>query len=143
MFTGRYVHALDAKGRLMVPMRYRAELQEGFYIISGDDPCLVIYPLGEYRRLSDKVAAMPRSSPTARAFSRRVFGGAQEASLDGVGRVLIAAYLREAAGITDEAVLVGVNTCIEVWQPERLQETEAREAQQLPSIQADMESRGV
>jgi MraZ protein len=118
MFLGEYIHSLDPKGRLTIPARFRTQLADGLVISRGPDPCLVIYPQREWQALAEALGRLPRSQRAARSYNRLLFGGATEAQLDRMGRVLIPAFLREYASITEDAVVVGVNTVIEVWNPE-------------------------
>ncbi|MCD6518414.1 MAG: division/cell wall cluster transcriptional repressor MraZ [Anaerolineae bacterium] len=143
MFLGEYSHTLDAKGRLTIPARFRSELESGLIITRGYEPCLVIYPRDEWAALAARVAQLPLTNPMTRAYSRLLFGGAHEASLDKMGRVLIPIFLREHAGIKEEAIVVGVNTYIEVWSPERWQETFARDSRNLDAILAEVAKMGV
>lgn len=143
MFLGEYTHALDARGRIIVPARFRSELETGLVVTRGYDPCLVIYPLDGWTALASKVAQASAASRNARSYGRLVFGGAYEATLDSMGRVLIPAFLREYAGIEGEAVVVGVNTYLEIWHPGKWRDTLERDAQNLDVILADMTNMGV
>lgn len=143
MFLGEYRHATDAKGRLTVPARFRSELESGVVVTRGYEPCLVLYPLTEWSRLADKVAQLPMASRVVRSYGRLVFGGAFEVSLDSMGRMLIPAFLREHAGITEEAVVVGLNTHIEIWSPERWQQTFERDSANLDDILAEVTRLGL
>jgi MraZ protein len=117
VFTGEYRHSVDGKGRLAVPARFRAQLQTGAVVSRWLDDCLAIHTKAGWDQLSDKVAALPITSPIARRFQRFVFAGAVEAELDGQGRVLLPTFLREAVGLTNEAVVVGSRDHAEIWSP--------------------------
>ena len=119
MFTGEYRHSVDGKGRLAVPARFRTQLQTGAVVSRWLDDCLAIHTKAGWDALSDKVAALPITNPTARRFQRFVFAAAVEAELDGQGRVLLPAYLREAVGLTTDAVIVGSRDHAEIWSPAR------------------------
>lgn len=120
MFLGEYTHSLDNKGRLTIPARFRPQLEEGLVLARGEgqDPCLVIHPQREWEELAAALARMPRSRGSVRGYYHVFFSRAYEAVLDKMGRVLVPAFLREYAGIGEEAVLVGANTVVEVWNPE-------------------------
>ena len=143
MFVGEYSHALDAKGRLTIPARFRDELENGLFITKGYEQCLAGFALSEWTALAGRAAKMPLASRSARSYSRLVFGGACEAVPDKMGRVLIPAFLREYAGIEEEAVIVGVNTYIEFWNPERWRQMLERDAQNLDMILSDVAQMGV
>ncbi len=125
MFLGRHAHNLDAKGRLAIPARFRDALAEGVVLTRGIDRCLALYPLEAWRPLAEKVAALPLTDADARNFRRLVFAEAADLALDSQGRVLIPPDLRRYAGIEREALVVGVDTSIEIWSPERWAEVEA------------------
>jgi MraZ protein len=119
MFLGRYAHNLDAKGRLAIPARYREALADGVVLTRGIDRCLALYPLQVWQPLAEKVAALPLTDADARNFRRLVFAEAVDLNLDGQGRILVPPELLRYAEIEREAVVVGVDTSIEIWSPER------------------------
>ncbi len=125
MFLGRYAHALDAKGRLAIPARFREALAEGVVLTRGIDRCLALYPMAAWRPLAEKVGSLPITDPDARNFRRMVFAEATDLELDGQGRILVPPELRRYAGLEREALIVGVDTAIEIWSPERWQAVEA------------------
>lgn len=118
MFTGEYRHAIDAKGRVAVPARFRAELAAGAFVSRWIDTCLAIFPKQEWDRFADSVAQLPVSDAGARVFSRFVFSGAFEFLLDAQGRLVLPPALRDFAHLTNEAVVVGSRNHIELWEPE-------------------------
>ena len=119
MFTGEYRHAIDAKGRVAVPARFRAELAQGAFVSRWIDSCLAIFPRTEWERLAARVSELPFSDAGARVFSRFIFSGAFESTLDAQGRVLLPPALRDFAALSDETVVVGARDHVELWQPER------------------------
>ncbi|CAN5733729.1 division/cell wall cluster transcriptional repressor MraZ [soil metagenome] len=119
MFTGEYRHAIDTKGRVAVPARFRAELEEGAFVSRWIDGCLAIFPRESWDELASRVASLSISDAGARTFSRFLFSGAFEVELDRQGRALVPAGLREFAGLEGEAVVVGTRDHIELWNPAR------------------------
>lgn len=119
MFLGRFGHNLDAKGRLAIPAKFRGELAAGLVVTRGIDRCLSVYPLAAWLTLAERVSALSISDPDARQFKRMVFAEAMDEELDGQGRIVLPPELRRYAGIDREAVVVGVNTYIEIWDPAR------------------------
>lgn len=118
MFLGEFVHAIDEKGRLTIPAKFRADLASGLVVTRGIDRCLAIYPLEEWERLAGRVSALPMTDRRARAFRRLVFASASDAVPDKQGRMLIPPRLREYASLDGEAVVTGLDTYIEVWNPD-------------------------
>jgi MraZ protein len=125
MFLGRFGHNLDAKGRLAIPAKFRAALAGGLVVTRGIDRCLSVYPLAAWQTLSDRVSALSISDPDARLVRRMVFGEAMDEVLDAQGRMVLPPELRRYAGIEREAMVVGMNTYIELWHPQRWEELTA------------------
>ena len=119
MFTGEYRHAIDGKGRIAVPVRFRAELETGAFVSRWVDSCLAVFPREAWDQLAARVAGLPISDAGARTFSRFVFSGAFEIELDRQGRAVVPAGLREFAALEGEAVVVGARDHIELWRPSR------------------------
>jgi MraZ protein len=115
MFLGEFIHAIDEKGRLTIPAKFRADLAAGLVVTRWIDRCLVIYPLEEWKRLAERVSALPVTDRRARAFRRLVFANASDAVPDRQGRVLIPPRLREYAGLDSDVIVTGLDTYIEVW----------------------------
>jgi len=140
MFLGRYEHTLDNKGRLAVPSKYRSGLAEGLVVTRGIDPCLAIYPIDEWKRIAEKVSSLPITDFNARVLRRIFFAEATDTKLDGQGRILIPAYLREFAQLADDVVIVGMNTYLEVWAKARWQEVQSVLEREGPSIAGQLAS---
>jgi MraZ protein len=119
VFTGEYRHAIDEKGRVAVPARFRADLAGTAFVSRWIDGCLAIFPKDEWSRLADKVGALQLTDASARNFARFLFSGAIEVELDRQGRAVVPSYLREFAGLNGEAVVVGARDHLELWQPAR------------------------
>jgi MraZ protein len=119
VFTGEYRHTVDDKGRLAVPAKFRAQLDEGAFVSRWLDACLAVHTRVGWELLASKVAGLPITDQGSRLFQRFVFAGAVEVELDRQGRVLIPAYLRESIGLEGEAVVVGSRDHAEIWAPAR------------------------
>lgn len=112
---GEYHHTIDAKGRMIVPAKFREELGETFVITRGLDQCLFGYPMSEWKLIEDKLKALPLTKKDARAFTRFFFSGAVECELDKQGRINLAAPLLQYAKLEKECVVIGVSNRIELW----------------------------
>ena len=119
MFTGEYRHAVDVKGRIAVPARFRAQLDGGAVVARWLDTCLAIFPMAAWEELSAKVGSLPVTDPNARLLQRQLFAGAFETELDRQGRVLVPQGLRAFAGLEDEAMVLGSRDHAEIWAPAR------------------------
>ncbi len=119
MFLGQFTHSIDAKGRVTIPVRFRADLSPGAYLTQGFDRNLLLYTTESFQRLAQRAATLSSTDPEARSIRRVIFGRATEVSLDGAGRILIPPFLRDYAGLRDgEVVLVGAGDYIEIWSGE-------------------------
>ncbi len=115
-FTGSVEHALDDKGRLIVPARFRERLGAGFVVtIAQPDPCLALYPTVTWAEFCNRLEAAPRKDERFRRFVRHVFAHTEEAACDAQGRLLLPAGLRAYAGIERDVISVGSLTRVEVW----------------------------
>ena len=123
MFMGEYNHTLDAKGRLIVPSKFREVLGDGFVVTKGMDGCLFVFANSEWTAFAEKLHTLPMIDKEARQFTRFFLAGAAEVEVDKQGRILIPGVLREFADITKDAVLVGVGSRIEIWSKERWEGT--------------------
>ena len=123
MFMGEYNHTIDAKGRLIIPSKFRELLGEEFVLTKGLDGCLSIYPMDEWNAFEEKLRALPLTNKNARTFTRFFVAGATNCELDKQGRILLPAVLREFADITRDAVLVGVGSRVEIWSKDRWEGT--------------------
>lgn len=112
---GEYQHSIDAKGRLIIPSKFREQLGSTFVITRGLDNCLFGYPMNEWRKLEEKLKELPMTKKDARAFARFFFSGATEVEIDKQGRINIPTTLSTYAQLEKECVILGVSSKIEVW----------------------------
>ena len=122
MFMGEYNHTIDAKGRLIIPARFRELLGEEFILTKGLDGCLSIYPMDAWETFETKLRALPLTNKNARTFTRFFVAGATNCELDKQGRILVPQTLREFAGLEKDVVLTGNLNRIEVWSKEKWSE---------------------
>lgn len=126
MFQGVNNINMDAKGRMAMPTRLREPLQahcQGQLVVTVDNyaPCLVIFPLPEWKIAAAEIQAMPSIKPEIRRFKRLVLGFASDLQLDGNGRILLPQPLREHAKLEKKLKLVGLGHKLELWSEELLQ----------------------
>ena len=121
MFSDEYEHNIDAKGRIIVPAKFRYELGETFWINRGLDGNICIYPTKEWLKKSEKLEALSENSRDAREYVRQMFRLASEVTVDNQGRILISSKLIQLAGLKKACVFVGANKYIELWDAERWQ----------------------
>lgn len=119
MFMGEYNHTIDAKGRLIVPSKFREKLGEEFVVTKGLDDCLFVYPLDEWAHIEEAFRKVPLTNKKARDFVRFFFAGAASCEVDKQGRILLPANLRSYACLTKEIVSAGVLNRVEIWDKEK------------------------
>ncbi|MFH1714535.1 MAG: division/cell wall cluster transcriptional repressor MraZ [Candidatus Nealsonbacteria bacterium] len=115
MFIGEYTYSIDDKKRLAVPVKFRQLLGKKAVITRGIDQCLFLYPAKEWEKLAKKLSQLPLSQSDARGFVRLMLGGAMEAAIDNLGRILVPDYLKDYAFLKKKVILVGLYDRIELW----------------------------
>ncbi|MEZ5536965.1 MAG: division/cell wall cluster transcriptional repressor MraZ [Thiolinea sp.] len=145
MFRGISNISIDAKGRLSMPAKYRDAIAEdtgGQIVITVDhmDKCLLVYPMDQWEKVERTLMGLPNMNRRVRNMQRLILGHAAELELDGQGRILLPAPLREYAGLDKKAVLVGQATKFELWDADLW--VAARDSW-LEEAQADDESNAI
>ena len=141
MFKGEYSHSVDAKGRIIMPAKFREILGEEFVVTKGLDGCLFVYDNSEWKNFEEKLRTLPLTNPNARKFSRFFLAGASACEVDRQGRILLPSVLREFAGLEKEVVLVGVGSRIEIWS--KAAWTEKNVYDDMDEIAENMEGLGI
>lgn len=136
MFLGTTSLTLDAKGRIAIPARYRARLNEicgGKLVISYNplDKCLPIYPYDEWLICEQKMEAVQDQSVKFRSFQRLLFSYTNEVDMDSNGRVLVPQSSRDEIGLEKDAFLIGHGKKLELWSAERWLQTREKEDELL------------
>lgn len=117
-FRGRHFHAMDDKGRISIPQRYREILrvrQDRYLVLTNLDGYLVAFPNSEWEKIEQQLSQLSLLRKDFRAFQRFFISGAVECPLDRQGRILIAPSLREYAQLDKEVVLAGALRGFEIW----------------------------
>jgi len=113
MFLGTSDHALDTKGRVILPSKFRDELGESFYITKGFEKCVQVLSADEFDRLRAQIRALPADK--ALSLQYLLISPATLVSPNSQGRVMISQKLREDAGLSGEVTVVGMDNRIEIW----------------------------
>lgn len=114
MFLGEHEHTIDAKGRMAVPARFRAQMDRGAVISKGMGACLSVYTMDRWEEKSAELTS-DKTSDELRDFERRIYPSASEVELDGQGRMIIPARLRTYARLGNEVTVAGVRDHFEIW----------------------------
>lgn len=112
---------------MALPARNRETVQlaaDGRVVVTIDmrEPCLLLYPLPEWEVVQRKLEGLSNINPQARLLQRLLIGHATDLELDGNGRLLLPAMLREYAGLEKKLVLVGQGNKIEIWSEDQWRE---------------------
>jgi MraZ protein len=115
-FRGTSAYSLDAKNRLTVPARYRADFGRGLVMAKGTEPCVALWVPEDYDAYAESVLAdYPPFSEEADKLQRFFFASSQETELDGAGRIQLPPFLLQHAKLTKEVVVTGARNRLEVW----------------------------
>lgn len=125
-FTSEYECKIDAKGRLMLPAKIKANLPEAagseLVVRRGFEPCLILYPMVEFKKIYSKIAGLNEFNEEYRKLQRNFFRGSSVVELDNTGRFLIPKLMMSYAGLGKDAVVVGMGNKVEIWNPQRYEE---------------------
>ena len=134
-FLGQYEHTLDAKNRLTIPAKFRAQLSEGIVLAKEQETCIAIRPATAWNRFTDEMRDLGTFwDQDYRDFQRRYAAGAFDAQLDAAGRIMLPQALIDKAELSREVVLVGNLDTIEVWDRARWRREEERLDQAVPEL---------
>jgi len=116
MLIGEYTHTIDEKNRVSLPSKFRSLMGKKIVVTPGLDQCLFAFTAEEWKRISTKLSENASMlSGDMRSFTRYMFGGAVEAEVDSIGRILIPDFLRDRANLKTKVSIVGVQNRIEIW----------------------------
>ena len=137
MFLGTYSPRMDAKGRIILPAKFREELSAGLVLTRGQERCLYVFPAAEFERIHERMRTAPLPGRAARAFLRGFRSGASDELPDKQGRITIPPILRQYAGLTDNLVVIGSGTRAEIWDAAAWEEYLARTEAEFAALDED------
>jgi len=119
MLIGEYIHTIDKKNRVSLPVKFRKELGKKIIITPGLDKCLFVFTDTEWKkvskRLSDSDSNLSFLKADKRSFNRFMFGRAVEVEIDSIGRILIPDFLKERIKLSSKVAIIGVEDRVEIW----------------------------
>ncbi len=119
MLIGEYTHTIDGKNRMSLPAKFRKVMGKAVVITPGLEKCLFVFSLKEWEKVSKRLSGSETElsflSADKRSFNRYMFGRAAEVEIDSIGRILIPDFLKERAGLSGSATVVGVEDRVEIW----------------------------
>ena len=142
MFIGEFHHSIDDKGRIAIPVKFRAPLKKAV-VTRGLDNSLFLYSASEWKIIAEKLAALPLTQSNARAFARFMLAGAMEVSVDGQGRVVVPEYLRTYGSLKKNVVVAGLYNHVEIWDEAAWAAYTARTEKESGAIAEQLHNLGV
>jgi MraZ protein len=115
MLIGEYIHTIDDKKRLSLPVKFRKEMGKKIVLTSGLDNCLFIFTMNQWQKISDKLSEANMLRADNRSFNRYMFGSATEVEVDSLGRMLVPDFLVERANLKGKVAIIGVQDRAEIW----------------------------
>jgi len=115
MFLGTHAPRLDEKGRLILPAKFREQLEKGVVVTRGQERCLYVFPAAEFERLAEQLRQAPVTSKQARDYMRVFLSGASDEIPDKQGRITIPPALRSYAGLSRDCTVIGAGHRVEIW----------------------------
>lgn len=115
MLIGEYTHTIDDKSRISLPVKFREKMGKKVVVTPGLDHCLFVFTPKEWERIAGKLSDASLGQADNRSFSRFMFGGAVEADIDSIGRILVPEFLQEWANLKGKVSVVGVQSRVEIW----------------------------
>ena len=134
MIIGEYKHTLDDKNRISLPVKFRQEMGRKIVLTPGLDNCLFAFAAKEWQKIYEKLSSSSMLQADNRSFNRFMFGGAIEAEIDSLGRVLVPDFLKTWGKLATKVAVIGVQSRVEIWNEkawEANKETIEREADTL------------
>lgn len=115
MLIGEYIHTIDPKNRVSLPMKFRKEMGKRVVLAPGLDQSIFMFTEAAWEKISTKLSESSMLQADNRSFNRFMFGGAVEVDVDGSGRILIPDFLKARAGIKERLAIIGVQDRVEIW----------------------------
>ena len=143
MFFGEYEHSLDAKGRIILPAKFRDRLEGGGFITKVLDGCLAVYTAEEFEKVATDMQEKARRGQMERNVVRSFAAGTAEVLPDRQGRVAIPATLRDFAGLEREVMVTGAINRIEIWDAARWRDVNRQGEQLLAGAQPGLDDLGI
>ena len=134
MFYGEYDYKVDSKGRVAIPPEFRDAFKSGVVLRRAEDKCIDIYPSSAWEDVAQKHVSTGPSRSAIRRKNRYIFSFAFKLNTDHQGRIVIPPPLRQYAQIRDAAVIVGVNTYLELWDKEEWQQEQELLGEEGPQL---------
>lgn len=138
MFLGTHAPRLDDKGRLILPARFRDELQGGLVITKGQERCLNVWTRPGFAARTQQQGQISANDAAGRAYLRILYSGATDELPDKQGRITIPPRLREYANLTRDCAVIGAMDHVEIWEARAWVEYEAAQEDAFAQLSAGL-----
>jgi MraZ protein len=118
-FRGASIVRLDGKGRLVIPTRYREGLSGEMVVTAHPHGCLMLFARRDFEALEKEVMARPGFEAGGRYYQEIIVGHADDARVDGAGRILLNAGLRVFAAIDKAVLMIGLRNRFHLWNEDK------------------------
>ena len=115
MLIGEYIHTLDEKKRVSLPVKFRKEVGKKIIITAGLENCLWIFTFAQWKKITEELSKLNMLQADNRSFNRYMFGSATEVEVDSIGRILLPEFLVSRASLKTKVAIVGLQERIEIW----------------------------
>lgn len=136
--ASKYDCKIDAKGRLVLPSKIKSNFPEdaGNEVVlrMAFEPCLILYPMVEFRKTYQKIAGLNEFNKEHRALQRNFFSSVQTVEIDSAGRILIPKQMLQYGGLERDAMVVGTGLRVEIWNPDRYTEQSIEDPEELSQL---------
>lgn len=138
MFLGTFSPKLDEKGRLILPAKFRDELEHGLVVTRGQERCLYVFSRDEFERMHERIRSAPITSKLSRDYLRVFLSGAHDETPDKQHRITLPLALREYADLGRELVVIGAGTRAEIWNAEAWQQYLADQESSFADVEEEV-----
>jgi MraZ protein len=125
-YFGEFHHILDSKGRFILPVEFRPESVQPFWLTVGLENCVAVYPTERWNKMLESWEDIPWEDQDNRAFFREVYAKAKKQEPDRQGRMTIPPVLRGYADIEKDIVITGAGDHLEIWSKKNWEEYETK-----------------
>jgi MraZ protein len=116
-FFGRYEHSLDAKGRLILPSKFRHAFEQGGFLSQFNDRCLALWTPEDFEKQMAIMEDNQEKGRDERNLARLWAAGTQEVEIDKQGRMAVPSFLRDYARLQADVLVHGAMNRVELWDP--------------------------
>jgi MraZ protein len=145
MLIGEYIHTIDEKNRMSLPVKFRKELGRTVVITPGLDECLFVFTLSEWEKVTKRLGSSEGDlsflKSEQRTFNRNMFGQAVDVEVDSIGRILIPDFLKDRVKLKNTGAVIGVQDRLEIWNDKTWMEYKKKAEKQAEDLAEKISNR--